>query len=411
MPAGVTMKTTAITLAILLLAGGAAAQTEPATLPMLTAADLTFRGSFTVPDLDGAGSDTGHTLTYGGYALGLGPDGKSLYFGCHDWFERLAQVTLEAPGGAARMVAPCRDVAPGIYNITGSGNGMVLGGTMAIGGRFFVGAHTYYSSEAQPTSLWVGENLTAMRGPFRIGTGNQRTFAGYFGTVPPEFRALFGGDVISGRCCTSIIGNSSYGPALNVWDSATVEQTKAATQLLEYPDAHQTVGHYLDPGGLVGYGMGTSMAGVAMVPGTNTTLFIGRQGTTVCYGTGTSDPTLHGKPSGDGGIWCYNPTNPYKGNHGYPYLNVAWFYRTSDLLDVARQLKARWDVRPVAIVQLPGTTADTTAMVSATFEPSTGNIYATMDTGGQLPRVYVWNVRRSGLAAPANLRILKGGAQ
>lgn len=397
---------TAVAVAVLGAALPASAQTEPATLPMLTPADVTFRGSFTVPVNDGQPSPGGD-LVYGGYALGLGPDGKSVYWGCHDWLDRLARVTRPGPGGAATLLDPCRDVAPGIYGITGSGNGMTLGGTMAIGGRFFVGANTYYSSEPQPTSLWMGQSLAAMRGPFRVGTGNQRTFAGYFGTVPPEFRALFGGDVISGKCCTSIISNSSYGPALNVWDSATVEQLRGATQLLEYPDNHQTVGGYLDPGGLVGFGHTTTVGGVAMVPGTNTTLFIGRQGTTVCYGTGTTDPTLHGKPSGDGGIWCYDPTNTYKGNHGYPYLNAAWFYRTSDLLDVARQLKARWDVRPVQIAQLPGTTVDTGQMVSATYDPATGDIMATLDTGGAQPRIYVWNVKPGTQVpgAPANLRL------
>jgi hypothetical protein len=384
-----------------LWAAPAAAQTDPATLPLKTITDISYVGVFNVPSTDGTGVQPAEKgqLTYGGYALGVGPDGTSLYYGCHDWHDRLARISIPAMGGTASIIEPCKDVAPGIYTEAGSGNGMVLGGTLAINGRMSVGARSYYAVNAQAWSLWFGDTTsnipTTMRGPVKMGTTaqnyNQRTIGGYMGVVPPEFRSAFGGDVVSGACCSSIISNSSYGPALYVWDSATAESTKTISWLLGYPDNHQTIGTYGDPGGLVGYGMGTSIGGVAMVAGTNTTLFFGQQGTRVCYGEGTSDPTLDGKPVGNGALYCYDPTSPYKGNHGYPYLRVAWAYRTSDLLAVKRGQKQPWDVKPYAIWQLPGTTPDTPSMVSATYNPTDGRVFFTLDHGGS-PKVYVYKV-------------------
>lgn len=371
----------------------ALAAVDPATLPLKTIADVRYLGSFVVPADDGAGSTGGtqHQLAYGGHALGLASDG-SLYFGCHDWHDKLARISVPAIGGVASVLDACRDVAPGIYNEPSAINGMVLGGTLELGGRFFVGANSYYGNNAQPWSLWTGSSLSAMRGPIAIGVGlNQRTIGGYMGVVPPDFRAAFGGDAISGRCCSSIISNSSYGPALYVWDSASVESTKAATWLLGYPDAHQTIGTYNDAGGLLGYGMGTSIGGVFMVPNSNTTIFFGQQGTRVCYGQGTSDPSLDGKPTGSGHIYCHDPFSPYQGNHGYPYKVVAWFYRTSDLLDVKRGVRQPWDLKPYAISELPAGIATAASIVSATADPSTGKVYLTMDAGAA-PRVHVLQV-------------------
>lgn len=397
-------------LAISLLAltvSSAWAQTDPATLPLKTIADISYVGVFTVPASDGSGvqpSEKGQ-LAYGSYALGIGPN-NTLFFGCHDWYDRLARITIPAMGGTATIAEPCRDAAPGIANIAGSGNGMVLGGTLMLNGKFFVGANTYYAGEPQPQSLWVGDALTAMRGPYALGSGlNQRTMTGYMGVVPPEFRALFGGDAISGRCCSSIISNSSFGPALYVWDSATVETTKAATWLLGYPAAHQTNGTYDDPGGFVGYGMGTSVGGVAMIPGSNTTIFFGQQGTRVCYGEGTTNQALDktAVPGTNGQvIYCYDPTSPYKGNHGYPFKRVAWFYRTSDLLAVKRGQKQPWEIKHYAISELPGTTPDTSVMVSAAYNPADGRVYFTLDHGGS-PKVYVYKVNASTTPPPVEV--------
>ena len=379
-------------LVLLLLPAPAVAQTEPSTLPELSPAAITFLGSVTVPGTDGTGTTERQTLAYGGYALGWGAGGQSLYFGCHDWFDRLARISVPALGGTATVLEPCRDVAPGISTATDAATGMILGGTLPIGNKFLIGASTYYGNTAMQWSLWIGENLSTMRGPFAVNGGApQRMLGGYFGVIPAEFRAAFGGDVVTGRCCISIISTTSYGPALTVLDSQTVEATKTGKWVLGYPDNHQTIGGYSDPGGLVGFGQATSIGGVAMVPGTNTTLFFGQQGTRVCYGAGTSDPTLDGKPTGTGHIYCYDPTSPYQGVHGYPYIRVVWAYRTSDLLAVKRGQKNPWDVKPVSITKLPGTTPDTPSMLGATYDAASGKVAVTLDSGGA-PKVFLYQL-------------------
>ncbi len=370
----------------------AMAQTDPGSLPELNPATITFLGSITVPTADGVTAGEQGQLAYGGYALGWGAGGQSLYFGCHDWHDRLARISVPAIGDTATVLEPCRDVAKGIGTAPEASTGMILGGTLQIGGKFLLGASTYYGNSPMPWSLWIGESLTAMRGPFAVSGGPpQRMIGGYFGVIPPEFRAAFGGDVVAGRCCISIISTVGYGPNLTVLDSQTLETNKVGKWVLGYPDDHQTIGGYGDPGGLVGYGQSTSIGGVAMVPGTNTTLFFGQQGTRVCYGTGTSDPTLDGKPTGTGHIYCYDPTNPYQGTHGYPFMRVVWAYRTSDLLAVKRGQKNPWDVKPVSITKLPGTTPETSGMVAATYDPASGKVAVTLGTGGA-PKVFLYQV-------------------
>jgi hypothetical protein len=49
------------------------------------------------------------------------------------------------------------------------------------------------------------------------------------------------------------------------------------------------------------------VAGVAFPPGTRSVLFIGTHGKgEYCYGPGTTDPSLHGQPDGEGNVWCYD---------------------------------------------------------------------------------------------------------
>jgi hypothetical protein len=83
--------------------------------------------------------------------------------------------------------------------------------------------------------------------------------------------------------------------------------------------------------------------------GSRSLLYFGTQGIgKFCYGEGTSDPSLNGKPTPDGTIWCYDPDNSSKGTHAYPYVPEVWAYDARDLLAVRRGLKKPWQVKPYA---------------------------------------------------------------
>ena len=61
----------------------------PTSLPRIERNDLRYIGSFTAPAI----WEEPNALTYGGQALGMGPD-NTLYFGGHDHQQRLCQITI-----------------------------------------------------------------------------------------------------------------------------------------------------------------------------------------------------------------------------------------------------------------------------------------------------------------------------
>jgi hypothetical protein len=125
-------------LAFALLAAPAAAQ-PPEALPRVEAGDLVYLGSFALPAGDGVDDSTEHALTYGGAALGLGPDG-SLYVGCHAWHNRLARVSIPPMGETAAVLAPCTAI-PNLDAVDpGAGEGLALGGSLLWRSRLIVAA-------------------------------------------------------------------------------------------------------------------------------------------------------------------------------------------------------------------------------------------------------------------------------
>lgn len=372
----------------------AARAQAPQAQPLVQAGNLVYLGKFTVPPDDGTGGSTANALTYGGFALGIGPDGQSLYFGCHDQGSRLARVTIPSIGGLARVVEPCVAV-PNLKGISPNDvNGIKLGGSLSWNGRLVVSGYAYYdASFAALATHFVGSNVASLAGPYRTGTDPVGMVGGYMGAVPLEWRALFGGPALTGQCCISIISRSSYGPSVSVFDPDQLGTGATPSRmLLGYPDAHQTLGGYYQSGPY--FNAATVMGGVAFPAGTRSVLFFGRHGTTHCYGTGTTDPTLHNTSNGQGGVWCYDPTNSYKGPHGYPYHHQVWAYDANDLLQVKAGTKNPWDVLPYATWALPDIDGGngTATIRSATYDQATRRWYVTTDSGGSTPEVHVYEI-------------------
>ena len=118
--------------------------------------------------------------------------------------------------------------------------------------------------------------------------------------------------------------------------------------LLYYSAEHPTLGHWirLNPT----YGATIQIGGMAVIAGTRTAIYVGRNGTGPnCYGNGTSNQSLHGTIGADGALWCYDPTTSDKGSHAYPYRYQLWAYDLNDFAAVKAGNKQPWDVLPYGV--------------------------------------------------------------
>lgn len=370
------------------------AQANPLALPLVQVGDLRYLGKFTLPQTDGTGrpQDQGG-LTWGGTGLGLGPDGTSLYFGCHDWGKRLARVTIPAVGGVGAVVEPCAPIANLAGINPGDSTSKILGGSFVWNGRTVVSAFAYYDGNGSATaSHFVGSTVANQVGPYRVGSMNPGFVGGYMGVVPQEWRALLGGPALTGQCCLAIIGRTSAGPSASVFnpDDVGTLSPVPSTMLVGYP-----TGHELGAWGAYNplFHGATQMAGLAFPSGTRSVLFIGRHGATFCYGTGTGNKALEGQPDGQGNRYCYDPVDGSKGVHGYPYHHQVWAYDANDLLAVKQGTKQPWDLRPYGVWTLTDMNNNGAASIrSATYDPATRRIYVTAGSGDGAPTVHVYEV-------------------
>jgi hypothetical protein len=116
---------------------------------------------------------------------------------------------------------------------------------------------------------------------------------------------------------------------------------------LYYTQTHATLGPW--NGANAVYGGTAKMGGAAVIAGTRTALFIGRNGLgTFCYGHGVLDPTLANTIAADGQPNCYDPTSTDKGQHAYPYRYHIWAYDLADFAAVKAGTKQPWEVVPYA---------------------------------------------------------------
>lgn len=381
---------------------------NPRQQPRVQAGDLRYVGRFTLPRTDGTGRSVAESaLTWGGFGVGLGPDGASLYFGCHDWGSRLARVTIPEVGGVASIVEPCTEVRNLENILPGDTNGIKLGGALSWNGRLVVSAYAYYDGGNNArASHFAGRDLATLTGPVRVGKDFPGMIAGYMGVIPPEWRALFGGPALTGLCCTSVISRSSYGPAVSVFDPDHVgtRTTIPSKLLLAYPEAHQTLGRWDDTGPL--FNGTTKVGGLAFPAGTRSVLFVERHGATFCYGPATADKTLAGKPDGNTNTWCFDPTEEDKGVYGYPYQHLVLAYDAVDLLAVKEGRRSPWDVKPYATWPLTDMASGGVAtMRSAAYDPATRRWYIVETGSDATPRVHVYEI-----AVPAGQPMKPGGA-
>jgi hypothetical protein len=317
--------------------------------------DLVYQGAFRVPE-----ESNGESFSYGGDTLAYNPLSNTLFVGSlHGMVAEMsipspAKTTLVEQLPVASFVQPFRDPADGRLRDIAEG-GVVLDGLLVHDGRLYGTGLIYYDATNSQRLSHFGRALDLTRAEvtriYQVGeTGKAGFVAGYMATVPPEWRAALGGPAVTGQCCISIIGRTSFGPGLFAWNPADLGRRDPlpATPLLYYPQQHPTLGPWDGANDM--FGGTTEVAGVAIIDGTRTVLFAGRNGLgTFCYGEGTGDAREASERGPNGEQHCLDPTNSAKGQHAFPYRLQFWAYDVNDLAAVRAGDREPWDVRPYAV--------------------------------------------------------------
>jgi hypothetical protein len=155
-----------------------------------------------------------------------------------------------------------------------------------------------------------------------------------------------------------IISRTSFGPSAFAFHPGQLgELSPVPTRpLVYYPRSHPALGQWdanWNPRHGVEFNGATSIRGVVFPHGTRSLLFIGTQGIGhFCYGEGTDDPRLDGKPTPDGSVYCYDPDDASKGTDAYPYVPEVWAYDARDLAAPRQGHLRPWQVKPYATWRL-----------------------------------------------------------
>lgn len=329
---------------------------DPTSLRRIAFEDLAYEGAFRLP----ATEANGDSFSLGGRPIAFNPDSNSLFVGARSL--RVAEVSIPQPAKTrdidalpmAAYLQPFEDPTEGHMKEV-SEDGTTLAGLLVHDHRLIGTGVIYYDANntqsvthfARPVSLAE----RAVKGMVRVGQSGKSGFtAGYMASVPPEWQSRLGGPAITGQCCISIISRTSHGPSAFAFDPAglTAGKSVPAEPLLYYPTDHATLGAW--EGSNPTYGGTTQVGGVALIRGTSTALFIGRNGTgAFCYGGGTGDRAVADSRGADGEKMCFDPTNSDKGQHAYPYRYQMWAYDLNELAEVRAGRRDPWSVTPYGV--------------------------------------------------------------
>ena len=330
--------------------------TDPTRLRRLAFTDLVYEGAFRLPSSNSNGDGFG----FGGQATAYNPANNSLFVSTRSG--RVAEVTIPdavkssaiAALPVADYVQPFSDPAEGRLKDIGS-DGVSLSGLLVHNGRLIGTGVIYYDAGNTQSLSHFSRPLAlsekAVTGLARVWEGGKTGFvAGYMAAVPPEWQSSLGGPAITGQCCIPIVGRTSWGPSAFAFDPAAVKGTGnvAAQPLLYYSSQHPTLGPW--EGSNPTYGGTIQMGGVALIRGTRTALYVGRNGLgDFCYGDGTSDQTRVGTRGDRGEKYCFDPTSTDKGQHAYPYRYQMWAYDLAELAQVRAGNRDPWSIKPYGV--------------------------------------------------------------
>jgi hypothetical protein len=347
---------TRLILAILVAGVSLTAQTaDPTTLPLLTEKALQYVGAFRLP----ATSTNGTDFSFGGRVMAFNPASGSLFVTSR--WGAVAEISIPAPVNSADINAlpfatylqPFVDPTEGHLAQVGT-DGINVVGLLVSGSQLIGTASIYYDANNTQAVSHFSRSLQLDQKSFSGWSqvwdqGRQGYVAGWMANVPSEWQARLGGPALTGQCCIPIVSRTSVGMAAFAFDPAKVGQPKVpASPLLYYTQDHTTLGKW--EGSNAVYGATTSIAGMAVIAGTRSVLYLGRNGTGPhCYGDATPNKAL---ADASGGHLCYNPFTSDKGSHAYPYNYQVWAYDLNDFAAVKAGKKKPWDMKPYAVWSL-----------------------------------------------------------
>jgi hypothetical protein len=377
--------------------------TDPTQLPRLTFDRLQYAGAFRLPS-----AANGDTFEYGGSPMAFNDARSSLFIGSR--VGKVAEVTIPEPIASTDLHAlPVAEYLQGFEEPTEgrikdvAADGANLSGLLVYRGRLYGTGMIYYdATNAQRVSHFSRPLQLSAKGasPMRPVWQEKRSgyVAGYLALVPPEWQTALGGPAITGQCCVPIVSRTSVGPSAFAWDPIDVDSKESvnAIPLLYYTGEHATLGPW--SGSNPTYGATVEVAGVALISGTRTALFVGRNGLGAhCYGDGTSDKSLH-EVTKSGTHYCYDPVIPYKGPHAYPYRYQMWAYDLGEWAEVRAGRRDPWSVKPYAVwpFELP-TPEPSVRLQGIAYDPAGRRLFiaqrsADKDTYTARPLIHVYRL-------------------
>lgn len=326
--------------------------TDPSTLPLLQQTNLHYVGAFRVP--------AGASLDLGGDLAAYNPGNNSLFIDNAN--NQLGEISVPTPVNSTNITAlPFATLLQSVADPTeghlasdlSSISPAAIDGLLVANGQLYGTAEIYYDANNQQRYSHYYRSLslttTSFHGFFAVWQAAKTGFvSGWLASVPAEWQSSLGGSAITGQCCIPIVTRTSFGPSAFAFEPSALQLLTPAVPLLYYTQSGQ-LGVY---DGQSNYWNGTTeMHGAALIGGTRTLLFYGKQGTgPYCYGDATSNQALGGtiNPT-DGEIYCYDPVIQTKAPHAYPYVLQMWAYDLNDLTAVRSGQKQPWDVRPYAL--------------------------------------------------------------
>ncbi len=389
---------------------------DPLLLPRLAFANLTYVGGFRLP----RNAEGGDDFSYGGQHLAYNPARNSLF--ASSLHNNVAEVTIPVPANTtdpnqmpfASYLQPFTDPTEGHFREfeNGGPNPAVLAGLLVQGNRLYATGSIYYDAldDQVVTHFSHSTDLSeqSFAGMSQVWeTGKAGYVGGYMATIPLEWQSRLGGPSLTGQCCIPIVSRTSFGPAAFGFDPSGIGHNTAlpATPLLYYTQDHPTLGPWEGTNAV--YGGTTSMGGVAVIAGTRTALFVGRNGLgAFCYGHGVDDKALAGRPAADGVMNCYDPTTRDKGQHGYPYRYQIWAYDLADFAAVRAGTKQPWDVEPYGVwpLNLPFPAHGPVRIGGVAYDAQRQVLYvsqfrADVEGFAERPIVHTWKINGASSAA------------
>ncbi len=377
--------------------------TDPSLLPRLSFDSLEYVGAFRMPKQ----VSNNDSFSYGGKVAAFNPASNSLFVSSRAG--RLAEVSIPSPVTPsdvtklplASYLQPFADPMEGRLRDVASSD-VAISGLMVYNDRLYGTASIYYDASNTQTLSHFSRSLQLNQPSFsgwsRVWGSRKTGFvAGYLSLVPAEWRSRLGGPAATGQCCIPIVTRTSWGPATFSFDPAKVgEPTVPANPLLYYTGEHATLGPW--SGSNPVYGATIQIGGMAIVGGTRTALFVGRNGIgPYCYGNGTSNPALDNKTTADGMHHCYDPTTSDKGQHAYPYRYQIWAYDVNDLAAVKAGEKQPWQVVPYGVWPFDLPTPDISVKIGG----------VTYDSANQLLYVTQLNADKAGVASHPIMHVFR----